>query len=65
MKRLPLLIFIIFMTMKAVAAADADSALVEHTTLARVVGCQALRNPAVHGDAYQRAFSPLALGIDT
>ena len=52
------------MTMKAVAAADADSALVEHTTLARVVGCQALRNPAVHGDAYQRAFSQLALGID-
>ncbi len=45
-------------------ASNADSALVEHTSLAGLPMLEAMRNPALHGVGYQRPFSQLALGID-
>ena len=64
MKRLFLLI-IIFMAFKINAtASNADSALVEHTSLGQLTMLEAMRNPALHGAGYQTPFSQLSLGID-
>ena len=63
MKRL-LLFILIFITFKAAMASNADSALVEHSTLAQFTRQEAMRNPALHGFGFQRSFSQLALGID-
>lgn len=63
MKRLFLFI-LIFITIKSASASIADSALVEHTSLENLMLQESLRNPALHGIFYQRAFSQLALGID-
>ena len=58
-----LYIYMLFSPIAAVAA-DTDSALVEHTRLARQISADAERNPAIHGTAYSASFSQLALGID-
>ena len=64
MKRLYLFI-IIFMTFKIGAtASNADSALVEHTSLGQLPMLEAMRNPALHGSGYRTPFSQLSLGID-
>ena len=63
MRRLFLFI-LIFITIKAAWASDADSALVEHTTLGKLPQQESLRNPALHRIGYQQSFSQLALGID-
>ena len=64
MKRLYLFI-IIFMTFKiGVTASNADSALVEHTSLDQLTMLEAMRNPALHGSGYRTPFSQLSLGID-
>ena len=63
MKRL-FLFTLIFITIKSASASIADSALVEHTSLENQTLQELLRNPALHGIFYQRAFSQLALGID-
>ena len=53
------------MTIKAVAiASNADTALVEHTSIGLQPMMEAMRNPALHGLAYKTSFSQLALGID-
>ena len=51
-------------TITAATASNADSALVEHTSLGKLTLQQALRNPALHGSCYQMPFSQLALGFD-
>ena len=59
------LLILIFMTIKAVAiASNADTALVEHTSIGLQPMMEAMRNPALHGLAYKTSFSQLALGID-
>ena len=64
MKRLLCYIFVI-VTIKMVSlGANVDSALVEHTTLGQLPRLESLRNPALHGIGYQKAFSQLALGLD-
>ncbi len=64
MKRQFLLI-LIFITIQAAAmASNADSALVEHTSLGRLPILEAMRNPALHGMGYQPPFSQLELGIN-
>lgn len=45
-------------------ASNADSALVEHTSLGRSPILEAMRNPALHGMGYRTSFSQLAVGID-
>lgn len=45
-------------------ASNADSALVEHMSLARLTMMEGMRNPALHGAGYHTSFSQLALGID-
>ena len=62
MKRHYLLI-LIFITIKALAS-NADTALVEHTSLGQQPMVQAMLNPALHGFSYQTSYSQLALGID-
>ncbi len=60
-----LLFIFIFMTVWTVAvASNADTALVEHTSLERLTTLEAMRNPALHGLGYHTSFSQLALGID-
>lgn len=64
MKRQFLLI-LIFVTIQAAAmASNADTALVEHTSLGQMPMLEAMRNPALHGPGYQTSFSQLALGLD-
>jgi hypothetical protein len=64
MKRL-ILFILIFITIKTGAmASNADSALVEHTSLGRLTMMEAMRNPALHGADYHTSLSQLALGID-
>ena len=64
MKRL-ILFILIFVTIKTgMMASNADSTLVEHTSLGRLTIIEGIHNPALHGAAYQSAFSQLALGID-
>ena len=56
MKRQFLLI-LIFMTVQASAmASNADTALVEHTSLERLPMLEAMRNPALHGMGYQTPY---------
>ena len=64
MKRLFFLILIFMTIQSAATASNADSALVEHTSLARLMMLEAERNPALHGLGYQTSFSQLALGLD-
>lgn len=64
MRRLITLILIFITTTVTMMASNADSALVEHTTLGRLTLLESLRNPALHGTLYKRSFSQLALGID-
>lgn len=45
-------------------AANADSALVEHHSLWRVIDSEARLNPALHGMAYSTSLSELSLNID-
>ncbi len=53
------------MTIRAVAiASNADSALVEHTSLGQLTMVEAMHNPALHGFGYRTSFSQLELGID-
>jgi len=64
MKR-QLLITFIFSTIWAMSiASNADTALVEHTSLGQLPMLEAMRNPALHGVGYQTPYSQLALGID-
>ena len=63
MKRL-LFFILIFITINAASASNADSALIEHTTLGKLTQQESLRNPALRGIGYQTSFSQLALGID-
>ena len=64
MKR-QLLITFLFSTIWAMAiASNADTALVEHTSLERLALSEAMCNPALHGRGYHTSFSQLALGID-
>ena len=62
--RLQLLYICMLACPVAAMATDADSALVEHTRLARMISADAERNPAIHGAAYSASFSQLALGVD-
>ena len=62
--RLHLLYICMLVSPLVAMASDADSALVEHTLLARVISAYAERNPAIHGAAYSASFSQLALGVD-
>ena len=63
MKRL-ILFILIFITIKAeMIASNADSALVEHMSLARLTMMEGMRNPALHGAGYHTSFSQLALGL--
>ena len=64
MTRQILLILIFIAIQVAAMASNADSALVEHTSLARLPMLEAMRNPALHGMVYQTPYSQLALGID-
>ena len=64
MKRLILFILIFITITTETMASNADSALVEHTTLGRLPMIEAMRNPALHGVSYHTSFSQLALGID-
>ena len=64
MKRLILFILIFITITTETMASNADSALVEHTTLGRLPMLEAMRNPALHGVSYHTSFSQLALGID-
>ena len=60
-----LLLLLFFMTVELVTvASNADTALVEHTSLRQQPLVEAMRNPALHGQGYQTSFSQLALGID-
>ena len=64
MKRLFIFI-LIFITIKMTSmAANADSALVEHTSLWQSTQIEAMRNPALHGSGYETSLSQLSLGID-
>ena len=64
MKRL-ILFILFFITIKTgMMASNADSALVEHTSLGRMTLMEAMRNPALHGAGYRTSFSQLSLGID-
>jgi len=64
MKRL-ILFILIFMTIDVtVLASNADTALVEHTSLGKLPMMEAMRNPALLGRAYRSPFSQLSLGID-
>ena len=64
MKRPYLLITLYVAALMAAMASNADSALVEHTTLGQLPMLEGLRNPALHGAEYRTSFSQLALGID-
>ena len=64
MKRQFLLILIFVTIQAAVVASNADTALVEHTSLGRLPMLESMRNPALHGRGYQTPFSQLELGID-
>lgn len=55
---------LIAISIKAASASNADSALVEHTSLEKLTQHESLRNPALHSIGYQMAFSQLALGLD-
>lgn len=45
-------------------ASNADSALVEHTSLGQLTIHEAMRNPALHGFGYRSSFSELSMGIE-
>ena len=64
MKRQFMLILIFMAIHAAAMSSQADSALVEHTTLGRLPMLEAMRNPALHGMGYKTPYSQLALGID-
>lgn len=64
MKRLILTTIPFLATILVSTAANADSALVEHTTLGLMTELEAMRNPALHGFGYRTSFSQLSLGID-
>ena len=64
MKRMILFILSLAIIKTGAMASNADTALVEHTSLARLTMVEGMRNPALHGVGYQTSFSQLALGID-
>lgn len=64
MKRLCLFISVVAALTVTATAANADSALVEHTSLAQTTSLEAFRNPALRGLGYRTDYSQLALGID-
>ena len=63
MKRL-LLYILINMPVMMLSASNADSTLVEHRSLWRIVDCGERQNPALHGAAFNSSFSELALSLD-
>lgn len=65
MKHRITLYFVMLVTVwSSATASNADSALVEHTSLAMLTRRQAMLNPALHGTGFHSSFSQLALGID-